>query len=104
VRAFTSILLVIVAWGACANGATVTYTDEAAYLAAIGLLGTPTLFEGFEDDAVSGNARSTIVGGTHTAPSVAANGITWTSNNTVSQVTGIVEFLRKYLTVPWNCN
>jgi hypothetical protein len=84
---FTSVLVVVVGWGTCANGAPVTYTDEAAYLDAIGLLGTPTLFEGFEDDAVWGNVRSTIVGGTHTAPSVAANGITWTSNNTVSQVT-----------------
>jgi hypothetical protein len=84
---FTSVLVVIVGWATCAIAAPVTYTDEAAYLDAIGLLGTPTLFEGFEDDAVWGNVRSTIVGGTHTAPSVAANGITWTSNNTVSQVT-----------------
>jgi hypothetical protein len=83
----TLVLGIIVGLAGRANGAPVTFTDEAAYLDAIALLGTPTLFEGFEDDAVWGDVRSTIVGGTHTASSVAANGITWTSNNTVSQVT-----------------
>ena len=84
---FIFVLVAIAGWTAYANSAPVTYTDEGNYLNAISLVGTPTLLEGFEDDAFWGDVRSTIVGGTHTALSVTANGVTWTSNNTVSQVT-----------------
>ncbi len=46
-----------------------------------------TVHEGFENDSVWGTVRTTIVGGSHVAPSITSKGITWTSNNAVSQVT-----------------
>jgi hypothetical protein len=73
--------------GSRAVCAPVAFTDEAAYLNAINLLPAQTVFEGFEDDAAWGDVRSTIVGGTHTAPAVTSHGMVWSANNDVSQVT-----------------
>jgi hypothetical protein len=53
-----------------------TYTDEAAYLAALRNLGYDTFQEGFEDDPTWGDVRTPT-----TAASVASKGITWTSNH-----------------------
>jgi uncharacterized protein (TIGR03437 family) len=56
-----------------------SYTDEAAYLAAIANLGYTTIQEGFENAGVWGSARSP-----GTAASVASNGIIWTSNHLIA--------------------
>ena len=61
-------------------GQVTTYTDEAAFLAA--LAGRDTLAEGFEDDAAWGAARSPA-----TQPSVSSQGITWASNHPPNRVT-----------------
>lgn len=63
------------------------YTDEAAFLSDLAALGITPVHEGFEDDAAWGTVRSTISGGTHTAPSIISLGVTWTANNALSQVT-----------------
>ena len=63
------------------------FTDRALYLDALNTMGYTQVNEGFENDAVWGGVRSTITGGNHTAPSITNHGITWTSNNAVSQVT-----------------
>jgi len=64
----------------------VFYTDEAAFMAALDP-GYGLIHESFEDDAVWGSLRSTIVGGTSSAASVLSKGLTWTSNNLSSNVT-----------------
>lgn len=64
-----------------------TYTDETAFRTALAAAGYTAFFEGFEDEAVWGDVRTTIVGGDQTAPSVFNLGITWTANNTDSEVT-----------------
>jgi len=62
------------------------YTDESAFLSALdpayGLI-----HESFENEAAWGSVRTTIATGTFSAPSVTARGITWTSNNSTSEVT-----------------
>ncbi|HOC42191.1 MAG TPA: hypothetical protein PKJ99_04150 [Thermoanaerobaculales bacterium] len=56
-----------------------TYTDEAAFIAALGGLATVT--EGFEDDGAWGGARSPAA-----LPSVTSQGVTWTSNHPANQI------------------
>jgi hypothetical protein len=86
--AIASVLaIVLVAAAESATAEPVAYTSETDYLNALGVLGLPSVSESFEDDAAWGSVRSTIVGGNHTAPSTISQGITWTSNNSVSQVT-----------------
>ena len=58
------------------------YFDETAYLNALADLGHVPMTEGFEDDVAWGPARSPL-----TLAGVTSQGITWTSNNDVSQVT-----------------
>ncbi|MGD2064490.1 MAG: hypothetical protein PVF51_13030 [Nitrospirota bacterium] len=70
-----------------ATAAVSVFTDEAAYLNALSSFGYGATVESFEDDAAWGSARTTTSGGTHTAPSVGSQGITWTSNNPSSEVT-----------------
>lgn len=79
--------IVLIAAAESATAEAVAYTSETDYLNALGVLGLPSISESFEDDAAWGSVRSTIVGGNHTAPSITSQGITWTSNNSVSQVT-----------------
>ena len=50
-------------------------------------LGFHSVYESFEDDAAWGSVRSSISGGQHTAPSISNQGITWTANNSISEVT-----------------
>lgn len=64
-----------------------TYTSALGFAAAAQAQGHFLLQEGFEDDAVWGGVRTTIVGGPHTAPSVASQGLTWTSNFLTGEVT-----------------
>lgn len=82
---YAAILLVALALPARAE--LIPFTDEGDYLAALATRGYGTIEEGFEDDAAWGTVRTTIVGGTHTAPSITHLGLTWTSNNSVSDVT-----------------
>jgi bacillopeptidase F len=56
------------------------FTDETAFLAAVG--NGPKLTEGFEDDAVWDIARQP-----ETVPSVTSRGVTWTSNHPGNDVT-----------------
>jgi hypothetical protein len=78
-----TILLVtaMLIWTAGAAQALVTeYTDEAAYLAALASFGYSTFQEGFENDAVWGSVRSSVLV-TNSAPSITSMGNTWTSNH-----------------------
>jgi len=62
---------------ACSGGPQVfSCWQEGAYLAKLAELGYGTFQEGFEDDAAWGSVREP-----NTAPSVASQGITWTSNH-----------------------
>lgn len=63
------------------------YTEEAAFLNALSQQGFTPVYEGFEDDAAWGAVRSSIVGGSHTAPSVHNLGITWVSSSPNNEVT-----------------
>jgi hypothetical protein len=56
------------------------YLDEVAYIAALSAGGYATLQEGFENDIVWANSR------TSATPSVISQGITWTSNHTMNGV------------------
>ncbi len=56
-----------------------TFTDEAAFLAAVGSL--ETVAEGFENDGAWGAARSP-----NALPSVISQGITWTSNHPANEI------------------
>lgn len=65
----------------------VAYIDEAAFLEAVAALPAATWAEGFEDDALWGAVRTSIVDGVHSAPAVVAYGLTWTANNLSGEVT-----------------
>ena len=65
----------------------VAFTDEAEVLATAAALGLPLLQEGFEDDADWGLARTSIVDGVHSAPSITAQGLVWTANKLGSGIT-----------------
>jgi hypothetical protein len=65
----------------------IPYLDEGDYLAALAGMSLDTVHEGFENDSVWGTVRTIIPGGPNVAPSITSQGITWTSNNTVSNVT-----------------
>lgn len=64
-----------------------TYTDQTLFLDELAAQGFKVWREGFEDDAVWGDVRTTIVGGQRTTPYVKNLGVTWTSNNNDSEVT-----------------
>lgn len=64
----------------------VTYLDEGDYLAALAGMSLNAVHEGFENDSVWGTVRTTI-GDPNAASSITSKGVTWTSNNTVSNVT-----------------
>lgn len=84
VLAMTCLWLVV---GSTSRAALVTYLDEGDYLAASAAMGLDAVEESFEDDIVWGTVRTTISGGVMTAPSITSQGVTWASNNTVSNVT-----------------
>jgi hypothetical protein len=67
--------------------APVAYTDEAAFLEAASTAGLDLRHEGFEDESQWGTARSSIVDGNHTAPTISAQGLIWNSNNGSSEIT-----------------
>ena len=69
------------------SAATVTYIDEASFLADLNALGHAITHEGFEDDAVWGAARSTVIDGFNTAPTITSQGLTWRSNNPDGNIT-----------------
>lgn len=80
-----SILLLLLVGSA--DAARFVYNDRASYISDLTTFGYSRLQEGFEDDAVWGSVRSTIPGGTFTAESITSMGITWSSNNPISEVT-----------------
>ena len=69
----------------------IVYTDQTSYLNDLNSFGYRRVNEGFENDAVWGDVRSTVVGGNSTAPSVTSRGITWTSNVAASEITPVAE-------------
>lgn len=86
----TQVLVAVFLWlgvaGPC-NASIVAYLDEGAYLAALASLGLDSVHEGFEDDSVWGTVRTTIPGGAQLAPSITSQGVTWTSNTAIGNVT-----------------
>lgn len=67
--------------------APVVYLDETAFLNDLVAAGYAVKNEGFEDDAVWGDVRSSIVDGFHGATEVASQGIVWTSNFQAGSIT-----------------
>ena len=74
-------------YAALASAAVHVYTNQPSFMNDLTALGYITVHEGFEDDVAWGHVRTTIVGGTFTAPSVTNLGITWAANNTNGEVT-----------------
>ena len=85
IRTLTGLLLLLISSGLSA--APTAYTDEAEFHNALALLGYTATHEGFEDDAVWGDVRSSIVTGFATAPSISNLGMTWTSNYIAGNIT-----------------
>ena len=71
----STVLLVV---GSVANAA-FTYTDETEYLTVLATMGFAVINEGFEDDTVWADSRTSIISPGST-PSVISQGIEWTSN------------------------
>ena len=69
------------------RAAPIWYTNETDFLNALVAQGYSAFHEGFEDDTAWGTVRSTIVGGSYTAPSINSQGVTWSSNNPNSGIT-----------------
>jgi hypothetical protein len=65
----------------------VVYLDQDEFITAISGLGYNAVHEGFESDAAWGSVRSSIVGGTFTAPEISHRGVRWTANNMISGIT-----------------
>ena len=57
-----------------------TFTDQTAFLNAVGTSGYLTFFEGFEDAADWGTVRTSLASGVNAAASITASGITWSSS------------------------
>jgi glucose/arabinose dehydrogenase len=76
-------VIVLLSWiPQLANAIIYTYTDETSYLNAISLLECRTIYESFENDTTWGSARHP-----DTLPEGTSQGITWTSNNSTSEIT-----------------
>jgi len=63
------------------------HTHQASFLADLQSSGHLVREEGFEDDAVWGAVRTTLVLGFSTAPSVVSQGVTWASNFAAGAIT-----------------
>lgn len=63
------------------------YLDESDFLDALSALDQTALHEGFEDEAAWGTVRSTVPGGSFTAPGIAHQGMVWAANNLTSEIT-----------------
>ncbi len=81
------VLALALAFAPAAHADVTLYTSQLSYLQALQSLGHTILREDFENDAVWGDVRSTIVGGFHTAPSVTSQGLTWSSNFAGGEIT-----------------
>lgn len=80
-----SAIVVLVLCGSTMAAVT-AYTDEAAFLEDLAVLGYSTIIESFECDTWIAT-RSSVVGGFHTSPSMLSQRITWTANDVDSTVT-----------------
>jgi hypothetical protein len=65
----------------------VAYTNEAAFISAVEAQGYVWVLEGFEDDEVWGNVRTTISGGSYTAPAITNFRVRFSSNTNSSGIT-----------------
>lgn len=72
----TAFLMFLTVTAGIARAAVYTYTDEAAYLAALAASGYDSFGESFEVDAVWGDLRSPA-----TAARVTSQEVTWTFNH-----------------------
>ena len=80
----TLLVAAILLWIAGTAPAEVTkYTDEDTYRTALAAGGYSAFEEGFENDAVWGSVRSSVLG-TNSAPNISSMGITWASNHTAT--------------------
>ena len=70
------------AFHSSAGAQVVSYTDEAAFLAALQAQSLPVVHEGFENDVAWGAVRTPA-----TAPSVHSKSLTWMANNAGSELT-----------------
>ncbi len=70
-------MLFVTFWTAAARSEVALYFDEPTYLAALQTSGLLTLYEGFEVDDEWGLVRTTVTGGTFSAPDVMSQGVTW---------------------------
>ncbi len=86
VARFSRIISLFIALAIGVSAEPVAYTSETLFLADLVALGRTVIHEGFEDDAVWGDARSSIVGGTHTTTSITHHDVVWASNNNSSQI------------------
>lgn len=72
--------VLLLAYSTNAMAEIVVYIDETEFLNDLAAAGYAVTHEGFEDDAVWGDVRSSIVDGSKSAPEVTSQGIVWTSN------------------------
>ena len=70
-----------------ATAVPVAFTNETEYIAAIDAQGYVYVIEGFEDNDVWGTVRSTIAGGTFTAPAITNFSLRFSTNNDSSKIT-----------------
>ncbi|MEZ6094371.1 MAG: hypothetical protein R3C03_09050 [Pirellulaceae bacterium] len=75
------------AFPASTNADLISFTDQGTYQSTLTTLGYSSFNEGFENEAVWGSVRTTIAGGSHTAPSITSKGITWESTVSIGEVT-----------------
>lgn len=82
-----SAALIYVAVCPPAGAEPIPYLDEAAFLADLAAMNLDSIVESFEDDGAWGTVRSTISGGTFTAPLITNLGVTWSASAPISEVT-----------------
>ncbi len=86
------------------GGEVTTFTDQDLFLNALAALNHTAYREGFEDDSVWGEVRTTVIGGQRTSPSINNLGITWTANNEIGEVSTAEGAARRgqwgFLTLP----
>jgi len=70
-----------------ARAVPVAFTNEAEFIAAIDAQGYVYVLEGFEDNDVWGAVRTTISGGTFTAPAITNFSLRFSTNNDSSKIT-----------------
>jgi len=63
------------------------YLDQDEFINALASMGLTPIHEGFESEAAWGSVRSSVVGGTASAPAISHLGVHWAANNLSSEIT-----------------